>query len=222
MKCWAEGVSDCYDNQSREHYITKGLFSGKTVKVSGALFLNGEERIISKASLTRKCLCSKHNSMLSPFDEAAIHFAKSLEYANNLSIERSADTRKKHPVHYKYSDADAFSRWIIKTYINMLEFFPKPSSISEHDLANLVFSRGKVTNYVSYQVSMDIGDVFQVAETVGIAPLTNDSATVGISIWIYGINIQCLIHDAPISNGKLPKVKFNEHGKGLSCVVGLK
>lgn len=226
MKCWAEGVSDCCDRQSREHYITKGLFSGKTVKVSGASgilpFLNGEELTMPKASLTRKCLCSKHNSLLSPFDEEAINFAKSLEYANKLSMERSADKRKKLPVHYKYSDADAFSRWIIKTYINMLEFFPKPSSISEHDLANLVFSRGKVTKYVSYQVSMDIGDEFQVAETVGIAPMMTDIATVGISIWIYGINIQCLIHDSPISNGKLPKIKFNEHGKGLSCVVGLK
>ena len=222
MKCWAEGISDCCDNQSREHYITKGLFSGKTVKVSGLPFLNGEERIMSKASLTRKCLCSKHNSMLSPFDEEALNFAKSLEYANKLSVQRSVDKRKKLPVHYKYSDADAFSSWVIKTYINMLEFFPKPSAISEHDLASLVFSEGKVTKYLSYQVSMDIGDEFQVAETVGIAPLTNDSATVGISIWIYRINIQCLIHESPISNGKLPKVKFNEHGNGLSCVVGLK
>ncbi len=63
---------------------------------------------------------------------------------------------------------------------------------------------------------------FRLPKLFGIAPLTNDSTTVGISIWIYGINIQCLIHDSPISNGKFPKVKFNEHGKGLSCLVGLK
>jgi hypothetical protein len=222
VKCWAESVSDCSGNQSREHYITKGLFSGKSVKVSGAPFLNGEERIISKASLTRKCLCSKHNSLLSPFDKEAINFAKSLEYAHKLSLERSADKRKKLPVHHKYSDADAFSRWIIKTYINMLEFFPKPSLIEEHVLANLVFARGKVTKHLSYRVSMDVGDEFQISETVGVAPLINCSDTVGLSIWIYGINIQCLIHDSPVSNGKLPKLKFNENGKGLSCVVGLK
>lgn len=159
--------------------------------------------------------------MLAPFDNEAINFAKSLEYANKLSVPRSVDKRKKFPVHYKYTDVDAFSRRIIKKYINMLEFFTKPSSISQHNLANLVFPEGNVTKYLSYQVSIDIGDEFQVAETVGIAPLTKDSAT-RISIWIYGINIQCIINDSPISNGKHLKVKLNECGKGLSCVVGLK
>lgn len=222
VNCWAKEVSECCSTQSREHYITKGLFSDKIVKVSGAPFLNGEEKLLSKASLTKKCLCSKHNSLLSLYDDEAIKFANSLKYAHKLSMKRRDENRKKFPTHYKFSDADAFSRWLVKTYINMLDFFPKPPVIDESALAKLVFSRGKIVKFLSYRISMDVGDKFQITESVGVAPLMNEKNTVGLSIWIYGVNIQAIIHDTPKSVGKLPKIKFNDINNGLSCVVGLK
>ena len=129
MKCWASTVSECCNTQSREHYITKGLFSGKHVEISGAPFLNGEIKKVSKSSLTKKCLCSLHNSLLSPFDDEAIKFAQAMEHANKLTIERQNSNKKTISLHRRYIDAELFTRWAIKTYIGMLSFFPKPSKI---------------------------------------------------------------------------------------------
>lgn len=88
MKCWAKSVSDCCSTQSREHYITKGLFDNKMLYVNNAPFLDGKSLEISKASLTKKCLCKKHNEQLSIYDDEAIKFGRSLEYAMALSLER--------------------------------------------------------------------------------------------------------------------------------------
>jgi hypothetical protein len=44
MKCWAKSVSECCATQLREHYITKGLFSGKMLDVDGAPFSGGCSR----------------------------------------------------------------------------------------------------------------------------------------------------------------------------------
>ncbi|EGQ8389620.1 TPA: hypothetical protein ACMDPN_000879 [Vibrio cholerae] len=90
MKFWVSYVSECCSTQSREHYVTKGLFSDKTVKVDNAPFLGGGTKVLSKASLTRKCLCKKHNELLSIYDKEAIRFGKVLENAINLSLEMKA------------------------------------------------------------------------------------------------------------------------------------
>ncbi|RLV57847.1 hypothetical protein D5018_20065 [Parashewanella curva] len=87
MKCWAKTVSECCGIQSREHYLTKGLFSDKFLNVRNARFLTGD-KVIPKNELTKKCLCKKHNELLAPYDNEAIKFGKALEYAGKLSLKR--------------------------------------------------------------------------------------------------------------------------------------
>jgi len=222
MKCWAKNVSECCDTQSREHYISKGLFSGKKLNVEGFPFLNGEKKEISKASLTKKCLCSKHNSLLSPFDSESIKFGKALEYAHNLSLKRRNSPDKSFSLHRQIVNAELFSRWVMKTYIGMLDFFPVESAIQVDELANMIFSNKSVRKYVDYKISMNQGDDFQIAETVGVAPLLRDDRIFGLAVDIYGINIHTLFHKAPVATSKLPKIRFCEDPQGLSCLVSLK
>jgi hypothetical protein len=101
MKCWAKNVSACCNTQSREHYITKGLFSDKMLYVENAPFLGGASKEISKASLTRNCLCKKHNETLTTYDREAIHYGESLKYCLELSLKRRNSQAKKFSVHSK-------------------------------------------------------------------------------------------------------------------------
>ncbi|ODA33794.1 hypothetical protein [Veronia pacifica] len=169
MKCWARSVSGCCTTQSREHYITKGLFSGKIVKVKNAPFLGGGMKQLSKASLTRKCLCKKHNELLSIFDDEAIRFGKALEYALNLSLERRHSKQKKFSVHNKHIDREKLTRWFVKTFLGLYEFFQYPPAVVESELARLVYSRNKkVANSIQLNIEMQKNENFDIKQVVSV------------------------------------------------------
>ncbi len=121
MKCWAKSVSECCGTQSREHYVTKGLFSNKYLKVSNAPFLEAN-KVIPKNELTKKCLCKKHNEQLSPYDKEAIKFGQALEYARDLSLIRRTSKKKKFSLHKKDIVKERLSHWFLKTFFGVHEF----------------------------------------------------------------------------------------------------
>jgi hypothetical protein len=219
MKCWAKGVSACSSTQSREHYISKGLFSDKTLFVNNAPFLGGESKEIAKASLTKKCLCKKHNEQLSVYDDEAIHFGEGLKYCLELSAKRRNSTAKKFSKHRKCVDADRFSRWFFKTFLGLFEFFKYPSAIAPETLAALVFSESAITRYLKLEVSMSVSEEFQIAEIVSVAPLERDEKTIGMQLKLYGVRLNGFFSDKPEYNQKPVKIRFNEYKQGKSCEI---
>jgi len=77
-KCFARDLKDCGDSISREHYISRsllGVFGGREIAVSGMPWIpDGQQRVVSSASLTSKMLCERHNHALSPLDTVASEF----------------------------------------------------------------------------------------------------------------------------------------------------
>lgn len=69
VKCWASHSGNCSDKISREHVISRSLFSGPKLTVEGFDWCK-EPKSIGINALTRKVLCTYHNSSLSPADEA--------------------------------------------------------------------------------------------------------------------------------------------------------
>jgi len=222
MKCWASSVSECCATQSREHYLTKGLFSGKMLYVEGMPFLNGEKREIAKASLTKKCLCKKHNSLLSPYDDEAILFGKALEYAFELSVVRRNSSKKSFSLHTKSIDYDNFCRWLIKTYLGFVEFFNHPSLVNEDKLAELVFSNTAISNYVQLSIVMAKDEDFQISETVSVTPLYLGETTAGFRVQLYGVRVEAIFSYDPQYAQKPLTIKFNEYPKRKSCIVHVK
>lgn len=219
MKCWAKSVSKCCGTQSREHYITKGLFSGKQVYISGAPFLGGGSKEIAKAKLTKKCLCSKHNSQLSHLDNEAIKFGKSLKYARKLSLQRRQAKKKRFSIHREFIDQDIFCKWFIKTYLGLVDFFKKPSLIDSDSLAMLVFSDKSIKRTVKLSLSMAAGTAFSIDEVVSVAPLYSRDFTVGLWIELYGVRIQVVFNEVGNTHKKDLELKFNGHDKKLSCII---
>lgn len=219
MKCWAKGVSECCSTQSREHYISKGLFTDKTLFVENAPFLGGVSKEISKASLTKKCLCKKHNEQLSVYDDEAICFGNALKYCLKLSAKRRNSTVKNFSLHRKNIDADRFSRWFIKTYLGLFEFFKYPPAIAPETLAALVFSESAITDFLKLEISMAVAEEFQLVEVVSIAPLERDEKTIGMQVQLYGVRLNGFFSDKPEYNQKPLKIKFNEYKQGKSCEI---
>jgi hypothetical protein len=221
MKCWAKSVSDCCNTQSREHYITKGLFDNKMLYVDNAPFLGGKSLEISKASLTKKCLCKKHNEQLSIYDDEAIKLGRSLEYAMALSLERRNSNLKKFSVHKKVIQRERLTRWFIKTYLGLYEFFKYSSELDEVFLANLVYSNNKVSDFVTLNFTMAQGEDFQIKQVVSIAPIEDQGKTKGMQLELYGVRVQGVFHSEKQIESAPMKLKFNEHKQGLSCVISV-
>ncbi|WP_417542031.1 hypothetical protein [Methylophaga thalassica] len=219
MKCWAKNVSLCCDTQSSEHYITKGLFSDKMLYVENAPFLGGASKKLSKASLTRNCLCKKHNETLSIYDDEAIHYGKSLKYCLELSLKRRKSNARKFSLHTKSINYDRFNRWFLKTYMGLAEFFRYESAIDKEKLARLVYSETSIKHYLLLEVAMEIQEDFQIEESVSIAPLEKDKKTIGMQIELYGIRLKGIFSDKPEHVQKPIKIRFYEYKQGPSCMI---
>src|SRR5437763_15227957 len=61
-------LGGCSNIQSREHYLSQGLWDSDSITIKG---LWEEERTVGLDSLTTKNLCKSHNELLSPLDSAA-------------------------------------------------------------------------------------------------------------------------------------------------------
>src|SRR5260370_40531159 len=88
--CWAACLGDCSDKISREHIITAGLFLDDKLTVQGLPWCRDMPKEIGLAALTKKNLCTKHNSDLSVIDDAAIQSMNVLRESmrvTNLRIE---------------------------------------------------------------------------------------------------------------------------------------
>ena len=76
--CFGRELQDCSPTISREHYISQGildLFHGKGIIISGMPWIpDGQHKRVSRASLTGKMLCERHNHALSPLDATAAEF----------------------------------------------------------------------------------------------------------------------------------------------------
>lgn len=219
MKCWAKKVSPCCSTQSSEHYVSKGLFRGKMLYVENAPFLGGGNKEISKASLTKKCLCKKHNEMLSIYDEEAIRYGEFLKYCSELSLKRRQSSARKFNVHQRVISKDRLGRWFIKTYLGLAEFFRYDSATNKDDLASLVYSEFSIRHYLHLEVAMEKRESFEIKESVSIAALERDEKTVGIQVELYGIRLNGIFSSEPEYMQKPVRIKFSEHKQGLSCLV---
>jgi hypothetical protein len=82
-KCYMKELGSCVSPISGEHIISESvirvLMGDGDFSVSGLPWLEaGAEKILPPKSLRANCLCTKHNSVLHPLDDAAKYFFASL------------------------------------------------------------------------------------------------------------------------------------------------
>jgi hypothetical protein len=109
-RCYMKELGSCVAPISGEHIISKSVIEvlkgDGGFSISGVPWLGaGEEKIVGPQSLRANCLCTLHNSMLSPIDDAARYFFSSLK--TYLEVDNGAR-------HALLSGHDV-ERWLLKT-----------------------------------------------------------------------------------------------------------
>ncbi len=123
-RCWAKCLGNCSGKISGEHIITKGLFDGKSIGVRGLPWCREEHKFISKDAYTANILCRKHNSDLSPVDDAAIHAMNTFRTVMKVHQQRKVLLEERlwagrFDLHEYTISGDGLERWLLKTLINM-------------------------------------------------------------------------------------------------------
>lgn len=119
MKCWAAVLGNCDEVQSREHYFSKSLFPGETIKLRGFAWCPDVDVVIGKASATAKILCGRHNSQLAGLDAVAAHAFNTLREMHRLDNVQSAIQSAHWIVRRHRLDGRRWERWFLKTLLNL-------------------------------------------------------------------------------------------------------
>jgi len=109
VRCWAAFRGDCSKHQSKEHYVSKGLFKD-SITIKGLPWCKDDETTIGISSFTSKILCSKHNHELSEADKEAQNFKRAVKWLGGLKFLGHSD-----PLRRKDIDGLRLARWMAKT-----------------------------------------------------------------------------------------------------------
>jgi hypothetical protein len=109
-RCYMCTLGSCDGTISGEHLISKSIIEfikdDGEFAVSGVPWLEeGESKILAPKNLTANCLCSRHNSALSPLDVAALRFFQML---------RPCWVKDAAPLRYLICGHD-LERWLLKS-----------------------------------------------------------------------------------------------------------
>ncbi|MFN0103526.1 MAG: hypothetical protein ACKV2U_15715 [Bryobacteraceae bacterium] len=123
-RCWANVLGDCSGGLSGEHIITESLFSGNNIGVKGMPWGREGYKFIGKASYTSNILCRKHNSDLSPIDEAGTFAFATFRTMAEISTNRRGMLQSgvwagRFDLVEQRISGNGLERWLLKTLINM-------------------------------------------------------------------------------------------------------
>ncbi len=196
-KCYMRELLSCDGGISGEHLISESVIhvlrADGDFSVSGLPWLkDGETKILSPQNLTANCLCSKHNSALSPLDDAARYLFSCLKACLDRDVES---------VRYLISGHD-LERWLLKTI--------KAFAVS----GNLAAGRQRLSGAFASDVQvldmlddprswpagtglycvMNAGDVTQNHNRFQLAPYTNAQGELsGLGVNIMGLDFVLML-----------------------------
>jgi hypothetical protein len=120
-KCWAKSMGNCSEEQSGEHYLSRGLFTAQTVIVGGFSWLKDGPKELPVARVITNCLCKRHNELLSELDKEAIHLSKNLAEIRRLHDVRTALKKQKNWTIRRYTvKGFLIERWMAKLLVGLL------------------------------------------------------------------------------------------------------
>lgn len=183
-QCWAASLGDCSTDQSREHYITEGLFEGDSIRIKGLPWCPNEEKTIGLASAVSKILCRSHNSRLSPLDSEAIRMFDCLREMNRVrSVQEAMPERVWRPRTWQLQGR-LLERWFLKTLINLVQVqsqdvvWPGGAAPREptKDVVEACFGRTPIASPRGLHAAAAVGHSVDSRDYVSFAPVIDSDA----------------------------------------------
>lgn len=112
--CYLGHTNDCGGGITGEHYVSRVVLeqlSEPVVAIDGVHWLPpGEQRIVGINSLTANILCARHNSALSPLDDEAGQFIRTIK-SIHASLHSKSLSRKRL---VSIVSGEALELWVLK------------------------------------------------------------------------------------------------------------
>lgn len=206
-RCYMKELGSCVAPISGEHLVSEAVIEvlqgDGGFSVSGVPWLaKGEEKILASKSLRANCLCAKHNSALSPIDDAARYFF--------LSLKTYLEADIGEPRHALVSGHD-LERWLLKTAKalavsgNLAREGEKLSGVfaQDHELIGMLDDPLAWPEGAGLYCLMNEGDLLVNHSRFQLVPWTNEKdAIVALQIGILGFIFLLLLE--PLDNDKYP------------------
>ena len=219
VKCWAKTLGDCSNVQSREHYLSQGLWQGSTITVKG---LWDEERTIGLSSLTTKTLCTTHNHALSPLDSEAKRLFQAIAEIYRLQEVRLKLKPSKFWTVKRYeANGSLFERWAAKFLVGFFYVVGKNERwhVTQtgpidppRELVEAIYGRRPFQSPEGLHLAYEVGDRHYNEDGVNLEPLFHprDDGFVGANldfkgvrfvVWLLGNGIESF--NIPTSEGRV-------------------
>ena len=181
-KCWAAVLGGCHGGISREHVVSKAIFTSPGVTVQGFHWCKHEPKTVGIEAITSKVLCKKHNSDLTSLDEAAGAAFDCLRRQTKLYNDRQKfSSRAIFAVERFVINAILLERWLLKTLINLTwesNFFVgvdgDVKGTPSASLVNICYGLQPFPYKSGMYVAANIGMELDMKETVSFSPLIKD------------------------------------------------
>lgn len=205
--CWASALGDCHPEQSREHLVSASLWGNGSINVVGFPWCRDKPKRVGVASLTAKVLCRRHNSALSPLDDAAKKAFAALADATELSNQRNLQRPRKWKVKRFELLGRPLERWFLKTTINLVVAYPggmiwglgNSASNPPEELIRIAYGNAAFVKPLGLYAAVRVGETMDLSDVVTFAPLLTDGNRVIAGMFTFrGIRFVLNLHTDPL------------------------
>jgi hypothetical protein len=206
-KCYGKFLGNCDGGLSREHYISEALLNHfDKLSPKGIPWLRHVElESLSSNALTTKCLCSRHNSYLSPLDDFIDKFFTQLKHFYNDVLENTV------------VNISIIEKWMLKALVGLLaskqmRWKGRQYTVEDIDLHYLevLFGLKEMPSKQGLFIQYKVGDKIEAKNAFSIAPIyakDMDSKICGLETVFAGLKIYFLTIDIEVVFG--PPVSGN-------------
>jgi hypothetical protein len=210
--CYMAATGGCDTKISGEHLISEGVLkvlAEKQVEVSGTPWLNGQKKVLGFAALTAKCLCTRHNSLLSPVDVVGAKFFE--------AIQKCGTTDSGRGLFFLLSGHDV-ERWMLRSLaiFGVSGNFAIDGAVIDQNFVDrlrtvqLLEDLGQWKKPMGFYLTRGLGHQFGRQDNVQLAPLvkTGGDEIIGITLDIQGLEFALLAANHDITGTGLDKALY--------------
>ena len=210
--CYLNSTNACSSKISGEHLISHGVLkvlAEKQVELSGLPWLKGQKKTLGFAAMTANCLCTVHNSALSPIDVQGARFFD--------AIQRCAGSQS-GPANDILLSGHDIERWLLRTLaaLAVSKNFAIDGAVLDDKVAERLRLPELLEDPTSWRRPLGLymmeGANYTILqrETLQFAPLTDRDTreVIGILINIQGLQLSLLALDHAIEGTGLDKAVY--------------
>jgi|SRR5215813_7852105 len=210
--CYMRRTNACDLKLSGEHLVSEGVLkvlADERVELSGTPWLEGQKKILPFTALTSNCLCTRHNSRLSPIDVVGANFFS--------AIQKCGTTDRGRGMYFLLSGHDV-ERWMLRSLavFGVSKNFAIDGAVIDQEfidrlrIIELLEKPRAWQQPVGFYLVRGLGHQFWRRENVQLAPIVKagGDTVMGITLDIQGLEFALLAAEHDINGTGLDRALY--------------